>query len=137
MIVYKIQRFSFPVFTNNYLNIIWYSFYKGRLFILLFPSWISYSTISNYHGVVLVINKKGTNGSQTGSEYVNGSKLQVLQWNRETGHNFEEFWGSHSFTETQALITGDNGYIHPKVANLTPTETAPQVPRGQRPALYR
>ena len=51
------RGFSFPVFTSIYLNIIWYPFLMGRLSILFFPSWISYSTISNSHRILTVLSK--------------------------------------------------------------------------------
>ena len=115
MIVYKIQRFSFPVFTNNYLNIIWYSFYKGRLFILLFTSWISYSTISNYHGVVLVINKEPD---------------IILGWKKLTQQQWETtFLATHYDLTRTGGLHSDGSWAMPHAA-ITHEAI-------QRPALYR
>ena len=114
MIVYKIQRFLFPVFTNNYFNIIWYPFLMGRLSIF-FPSWISYSTISNYHGVVLVINKEPD---------------IIFSWKKLTQQQWETtFLATHYDRTRTGGLHSDGSWAMPHAA-ITHEAI-------QRPALYR
>ena len=118
--------------------IIWYPFYKGRLFILLFPSWISYSTISAYGKVLPVYTTSCSVGTNAGPQFCNGNLLPVLSWSVSNGFLYDESWTSTPIVRPYgspsggAWTIGNSGYyIFYPGSSLNNT----YVHRIQRPAL--
>ena len=133
------RGYIFSLFTD-FLYIIWYPFYKGRLFILLFPSWTSYRKISASYRILPVPTTTCSNGGNAGPKFCNGNLLFTLSWTVSNGFLFDESWtstpndGATLYVNRMGAWTiGNTGYyiLYPG-NNLTGTT----VHRIQRPALY-
>ena len=122
MIVYKIQRFLFPVFTNNYFNIIWYPFLMGRLSIF-FPSWISYSTISFRHKIIPIV---GSNFS--------GTSDPLFQWAMLPENSYEGAFLSSPGIREDVIILKTVGAIY-QLGNIDCGMASIFDTKYQRPAL--
>ena len=119
------RGFSFPVFTSIYLNIIWYPFLMGRLSILFFPSWISYSTISLRHKIIPIV----------GSEF-SGTSDPVFQWVLLPENSFEGAFLSSPGIREDIIILKTVGAIY-QLGNIDCGMASIFDTRYQRPALYR
>ena len=104
--------------------IICYPFYKGRLFILLFPSWISYSTISLRHKIIPIV---GANFS--------GTSDPVFQWALLPENSFEGAFLSSPGIREDRLILKTVGAIY-QLGNIDCGMAAVHDTRYQRPALH-
>ena len=105
--------------------IICYPFYKGRLFILLFPSWISYSTISLRHKIIPIV---GANFS--------GTSDPVFQWALLPENSFEGAFLSSPGIREDRLILKTVGAIY-QLGNIDCGMAAVHDTRYQRPALMK
>ena len=118
------RGYIFSLFTD-FLYIIWYPFYKGRLFILLFPSWISYSTISLRHKIIPIV---GANFS--------GTSDPVFQWALLPENSFEGAFLSSPGIREDRLILKTVGAIY-QLGNIDCGMAAVHDTRYQRPALMK
>ena len=105
--------------------IICYPFYKGRLFILLFPSWISYSTISLRHKIIPIV---GANFS--------GTSDPVFQWALLPENSFEGAFLSSPGIREDIIILKTVGAIY-QLGNIDCGMAAVHDTRYQRPALMK
>ena len=114
------------------MYIIWYPFYKGRLFILLFPSWISYSTISAIRGIVTAVVLKEC---PDGWNCPDGSRDLAFWFQHTTKYQHEPFWLATAYIPTRALGSQSYGSL---LRWDTYMGSLPQssYESYQRPALY-
>ncbi len=111
-----------------FLYIIWYPLYKGRHFIFLFPSWISYSTISVHHLILVNMQIADT-----------GSKDLAFQWESllPTDNIKDWIFQSTPYSGSINSYALFGVYTIAYTGGTTYAGEANEDFRYQRPALYR